>query len=174
MGAASHIGRVGGLAVALGIGTAILTGQGVANATTDGENSDSGSGDGGTSATENNDTGSGGLGKIDRNLPSLSDIIGRHRADETTPNSVTVGSIVKRLSDATKQVTDALESAAGGKTSTATTSGDNVAVSRTQRTGGSSLADRLATRATTHTPAPDETATVETEVQGNKIGRAHV
>lgn len=30
MGAAAHVGRVGGLAVALGVGTAILTGQGVA------------------------------------------------------------------------------------------------------------------------------------------------
>ena len=30
MGAASYIGRIGGLAVALGVGTAIITGQGVA------------------------------------------------------------------------------------------------------------------------------------------------
>ncbi|MDY6811026.1 MAG: CocE/NonD family hydrolase [Actinomycetota bacterium] len=34
MGAAGHIGRVGGLAVALGIGTAVLTGQGTAAADT--------------------------------------------------------------------------------------------------------------------------------------------
>jgi hypothetical protein len=34
MGAASHIGRVGGLAVALGVGTAIATGHGVASAET--------------------------------------------------------------------------------------------------------------------------------------------
>ena len=35
MGAASYIGRIGGLAVALGVGTAIITGQGVAYATPD-------------------------------------------------------------------------------------------------------------------------------------------
>ena len=33
MSTASYIGRVGGLAVALGVGTAIVTGQGVAYAT---------------------------------------------------------------------------------------------------------------------------------------------
>jgi ABC-2 type transport system ATP-binding protein len=35
MGAGRHVGRVGGLAVALGIGTAVFTGHGVASATTD-------------------------------------------------------------------------------------------------------------------------------------------
>ena len=34
MGASRYVGRVGGLAVALGVGTAILTGQGVAYADT--------------------------------------------------------------------------------------------------------------------------------------------
>ena len=37
MSAARYIGRIGGLAVALGVGTAIVTGQGIANATADGE-----------------------------------------------------------------------------------------------------------------------------------------
>ena len=35
MGAGRYVGRVGGLAVALGIGTAVFTGHGVASATTD-------------------------------------------------------------------------------------------------------------------------------------------
>ena len=35
MGAAGYVGRVGGLAVALGVGTAIVTGHGVASAETD-------------------------------------------------------------------------------------------------------------------------------------------
>ena len=46
------------------------------------------------------DTDSGGPGEVGINLPRLSDIIGRHRADDTTPNSNTATSIVKRLSDA--------------------------------------------------------------------------
>ena len=37
MNAASYIGRVGGLAVAFGVGTAIITGQGIAVATADGD-----------------------------------------------------------------------------------------------------------------------------------------
>ena len=43
MGAASYIGRIGGLAVALGVGTAIITGQGVAYATPDAGSQDGGS-----------------------------------------------------------------------------------------------------------------------------------
>ena len=55
MNAASYVGRVGGLAVALGIGAAIITGQGIAVATADGdtspENSQTGDGSGDKSAT---------------------------------------------------------------------------------------------------------------------------
>jgi hypothetical protein len=49
MGAATHIGRVGGLAVALGVGTAIATGYGVASADDAGKSSNSPTSD--TSAT---------------------------------------------------------------------------------------------------------------------------
>ncbi len=140
MQAASYIGRVGGLAVALGVGTAIFTGAGVAHAT---EGDDSGTGtpagqDQGGGATTVKDTNSADPGKVDFKLPRLSDIIGRHRADDTTPNSNTANSIVKRLSDAAKRVTDAIENAADA---------DNTVVrSTTTRTGGSSLTERLASR----------------------------
>ncbi len=141
MRAASYVGRVGGLAVALGVGTAIFTGAGVAHAT---EGDDSGSGapagqeQGGGATTAVKDADSGGPGKIDFKLPRLSDIIGRHHADDTTPKSNTATSIVKRLSDAAKRVTDAIENAADA---------DNTVVrSTTTRSGGSSLTDRLAAR----------------------------
>ena len=140
MRAASYIGRVGGLAVALGVGTAIFTGAGVAHAT---EGDDSGAapagqeqGGGGTT-TAVKDTDAGDPGKIDFKLPRLSDIIGRHRADDTTPNSNTADSIVKRLSDAAKRVTDAIESAADA---------DNTVARTTTNTGGSSLRDRREAR----------------------------
>ena len=140
MRAASHIGRVGGLAVALGVGTAIFTGAGVAHAT---EGDDSGTaptgqeqgGGGTTTAVKGTDTG--GPGKIDFKLPRLSDIIGRHRADDATPNSNTANSIVTRLSDAAKRVTDAIENAADA---------DNTVVRSTSNTGGSSLRDRREAR----------------------------
>ena len=69
--------------------------------------------------------------------PRLSDIVGRHRADDTTLNSNTATSIVKRLSDAAKRVTDAIENAADA---------DNTVVRSTTGTDGSSLQDRLAAR----------------------------
>jgi ABC-2 type transport system ATP-binding protein len=139
MRAASYIGRVGGLAVALGVGTAVFTGAGVAHAT---EGDDSGTGapagqEQGATNTTTQDTDSGGLGKIDLKLPRLSDIIGRHRADGTTPSSNTATSIVKRLNDAAKRVTDAIENAADA---------DNTVVRSTTNTGGSSLQDRRASR----------------------------
>jgi ABC-2 type transport system ATP-binding protein len=165
MSAASYIGRVGGLAVALGIGTAIVTGQGVANATTDGENAAAGD-DQGTTTTADKAPDSGDPGKIEVKLPRLSDVIGRHRADDTTPTSTTATSIVKRLSDATKQVTDALENAAGA------VDRDGTAVRTTSRTGGSSsLSDRLAARAATRTPAPGAAAAAAQEgaIQSNNV-----
>ncbi len=93
MSAASYIGRVGGLAVALGVGTAIITGQGVANATPspDGQDSQDGSQTGGeTGTTQDNETS--GLGKIEvRSLPgspTSSDAIGhRHHARSATATS---------------------------------------------------------------------------------------
>jgi ABC-2 type transport system ATP-binding protein len=153
MGAARYIGRIGGLAVALGVGTAIVTGQGVANATppsTGGEGaqteSPSGENQDQTTAGTTNDDAPGGPDKIDVKLPRLSDVIGRHRADATTPNSATATSIVKRLSEAVeetaKRVTDALGNAAGA------VNGENTTAVRTvPRSGGSSLSERLAERA---------------------------
>ena len=148
MSAASYIGRIGGLAVALGVGTAIVTGQGIAIATADGEpspdNSQTGDGSGdNTGAVEDNATDD--LGKIEVKPSRIADIIGRHRATDTTPSSVTATSIVRRLSDAAeataKRVTDALGNAAGA------VDGDNTSVRTTSRSGGSSLSDRLAARA---------------------------
>ncbi|MFY9920752.1 MAG: hypothetical protein WAL26_20515, partial [Mycobacterium sp.] len=136
MSAASYVGRVGGLAVALGVGTAIFTGAGVAHAT-DGDGSGTGAPVGQETNTTTQDTDSSGPGKIDLKLPRLTDVIGRHRADDTTPNSNTATSIVKRLSDAAKRVTDAIENAADA---------DNTVVRSTTNTGGSSLQDRVAAR----------------------------
>ena len=89
MSAASYIGRIGGLAVALGVGTAIVTGQGIAIATADGEpspdNSQTGDGSGdNTGAVEDNATDD--LGKIEVKPSRIADIIGRHRATDTTPS----------------------------------------------------------------------------------------
>ena len=90
--------------MALGMGTALITGQGVANATPDGQASQ----DGGSQSDDQNgantgtakDNDSGGLGKIEVKRSRTADVIGRHRATDTTPSSVTATSIVRRLSDA--------------------------------------------------------------------------
>jgi ABC-2 type transport system ATP-binding protein len=150
VGAASYIGRIGGLAVALGVGTAIITGQGVANATPDGQDSQHGSSQSGDQTGDNTgtakDNDSDGLGKIEVKHSRTDDGVGRHRATDTTPSSVTATSIVRRLSetaDATaKQVADATQNAA------AATNGDKTPPPGTSRSGGSSsVSDRLAARA---------------------------
>jgi ABC-2 type transport system ATP-binding protein len=96
MGAARYIGRVGGLAVALGVGTAIVTGQGVASATT---GSDDKSTTEAPSTTNGSDPGTstdnGGV-KI-KKAPRLADILGKHHADATTAGSSLATSIVDRL-----------------------------------------------------------------------------
>ena len=165
MNAASYIGRVGGLAVALGVGTAIITGQGIAVATADGDtppdNSQTGHGSGDHTATVNDNTPDD-VGKIAVKPSRIADIIGRHRATDTTPSSVTATSIVKRLSDAAedavKRVTDAMQNAAG-----ATTNGDKTTQLTTSRLGvSSSLADRRAARAerlAARTTPPDPSST---------------
>lgn len=152
------------------MGTAVFTGAGVAHAT---EGDDSGAGvpagqeqGGGGTTTAVKDADSGGPGKIDLKLPRLSDIIGRHRADDTTPNSNTATSIVKRLSDAAKRVTDAIESAADTDNTvvrSTTTSGTS-----TTNSGGSSLQDRLAAR-TERTPASIDTLTEGGAAQTNNV-----
>ncbi|GFG51124.1 peptidase S15 [Mycolicibacterium agri] len=184
MSAASYIGRVGGLAVALGVGTAIVTGQGVAYATPASDDggtnvSSEGNSDGG-GATNNTATNTAtnttpttttpdkrGPGKIDIKLPRLADIVGRHRADATTPGSVTATSIVKRFSDATKRVTDALEDIAAGGL-------NNVSVQSTSRTEKSSNSqERVAARSartTKTTEAPTVTETTLTETN-NPVGK---
>ena len=138
MHAAGYIGRVGGLAVALGWAPPFSPGRASrmrpkemirAHGAPTGQEQ----GGGGTT-TAVKETDSGGPGTIDFKLPRLSDIIGRHRADDMTPNSNTADSIVKRLSDAAKRVTDAIENAAEA---------DNTVVRSTTNTGGSSLRDRL-------------------------------
>ena len=58
MEASRYIGRIGGLAVALGVGTAIITGQGIAVAIAEdppSDNSDTGDGSGGNAATVKNE-----------------------------------------------------------------------------------------------------------------------
>jgi len=151
MAAASYIGRVGGLAVALGVGAAIVTGQGVANATPspDVDDSQNGSQTGGetgdnTGTVKESDPSA--LGKIAVKPSRVADVIGHHRATDTTPSSVTATSIVRRLSDAAestaKRVADAMQNAAGA------VDGDNTSPRTTSRSGGSSsLTDRLAARA---------------------------
>ena len=150
MGAASYIGRIGGLAVALGVGTAIITGQGVANATPstggEGPQTESVSGENENQTTDAVQDSTGGPGKVDVKLPRLSDIIGRHRADATTPTSATATPTVKPLSDAAeeaaKRVSDAPGNAAGA------VDGDDAAARTASRSNGSSsLSDRLAARA---------------------------
>ena len=161
MNAASYIGRVGGLAVAFGVGTAIITGQGIAVATADGDtpsdNSQTGDGSGNTTATVN-DNAPDDVGKIIVKPSGTADVTGRHSATDTTPTSVTATSIVKRLSDsaedAVKRVTDVLQNAAG-----ATTTGDKNTPLTTSSSGQSSShanrrAERLAARTTLPDPSP--------------------
>jgi ABC-2 type transport system ATP-binding protein len=150
VGAASYIGWIGGLVVALGVGTAIITGQGVANATPDGQDSQDGSSQSGDQTGDNTgtakDNDSDGLGKIEVKHSRTDDGVGRHRAADTTPSSVTATSIVRRLSDTAeataKQVADATQNAA------AAINGDKTPPSGTSRSGGSwSVSGRLAARA---------------------------
>ncbi|RDH78337.1 peptidase S15 [Mycolicibacterium moriokaense] len=121
------------------MGTAVFTGAGVAHAT---EGDDSGGATGQEQGEANGTTqekDSGNPGKIDLKLPRLSDIVGRHRADASTPDSNTASSIVKRLTDAAKRVTTAIESAADA---------DNTVVrtSTTTNTGRSPRKERIAAR----------------------------
>ncbi len=163
MNAASYIGRVGGLAVAFGVGTAIITGQGIAVATADGDapsdNSQTGDGSGNNTAAVN-DNAPDDVGKIAVKPSGIADVTGRHSATDTTPTSVTATSIVKRLSDsaedAVKRVTDVLQNAAG-----ATTTGDKNTPLTTSSWGESSShanrrAERLAARTTLPDPSPTD------------------
>jgi ABC-2 type transport system ATP-binding protein len=160
MGAASYIGRIGGLAVALGVGTAIITGQGVAYATTDGGSQDgglqSGSSQEGGSQDGSSQTGSsqtGGSqngdqtatntgaanddpGDVEDKDSGTSESDGRHRATEMTSGSVRATTIIRRLSDAAdttvKRLADAIHDAADA------TNGVKGSSPGTERSGGSS------------------------------------
>jgi ABC-2 type transport system ATP-binding protein len=183
MGAASYIGRIGGLAVALGVGTAIITGQGVANATPDGQDSQDGSSQSGDQNGANTGTpkagGFGGLGKIAVKHSPIADIVGRHRASDTSPSSVTATSIVQRVADAAKatakRVADTVQNGAGA------TNGDKTSPLGASRLGGSSSrADRVAAwaeRVAERTSSPGTSLTDRTtdtnNVTANEfVGRA--
>ncbi|WKG01590.1 CocE/NonD family hydrolase [Mycolicibacterium sp. HK-90] len=119
MGAARYVGRVGGLAVALGVGSAVVLGAPVASASP-------GSGDtspGSASATAGDPKGP--ERAADRqNARSLRQAAvraaikhraartlgesGRHRVGATTPNSDVVQSIAERLSEARDKIADGL------------------------------------------------------------------
>ena len=120
MGAASYIGRIGGLAVALGVGTAIITGQGVAYATPDGGSQESGGSQSGGSQSwrPNQDQHRHGNQRHrQRRGQEFRDLRNRrtpssHRNDV---GSVRATTIVRRLSDAAdataKRVADAIHDA---------------------------------------------------------------
>jgi ABC-2 type transport system ATP-binding protein len=166
MGAASYIGRIGGLAMALGVGAAIITGHGVAYATPDGGSQSGGSQHGGsqnggsqdggpqtggsqhgnqtgTTGSTTNKTGEPTDVKVKSSQPSAP--TGRHRATGKTPDSVTATTIVRRLSDAAeeaaKRVANAIQTAADA------TNGDKTLPAGTPRSGElSSRTERVAER----------------------------
>ena len=106
MGAARYVGRIGGLAVALGVGTAVITGQGVAYADEPNDSNDSVN-------TTNTDTGgSTDTGTVKVNKGPLA----KHRLTDGTSLADTVKGIAdkvttenqKRMADARKSIDDAL------------------------------------------------------------------
>jgi ABC-2 type transport system ATP-binding protein len=80
MGAARYIGRVGGLAVALGVGMAILTGYGVASA-------ESGSDESGSATSSSASSESTSSGSADSNASAASGVSGSTGAPESTQTS---------------------------------------------------------------------------------------
>ena len=141
------------------------------------DNSQTGDGSGSNTATVN-DNPPDDVGKIAVKPPSRSR---RHRATDTTPNSVTATSIVKRLrdaaEDAVKRVTDAMQNAAG-----ATTNGDKTTQLTTSRSGGSSSltaephsrppaarAERLAARTTLPDPSSTDSDADTNNVVANQF-----
>ncbi len=88
MSAASYVGRVGGLAIALGVGTAILTGQGVAYAD-----------DTSTSASSSAETGSSGPSTHADTVTLDKAPLGKHRTGERTTLADTVKGIVDRVAE---------------------------------------------------------------------------
>ena len=162
MSTASYIGRVGGLAVALGVGTAIVTGQGVAYATPstggeDSQNTQDAEGQGGTTAVKDTDTR--GPGKIDLKFPASpmsSDAIGpmTRRPAPSRPHRSSSACPTRRSESPTRSRTQPAQS-----------------IRRQQRRahasrsgGSSSLADRIAagTGGVTAPAPPDNSAAIQT------------
>jgi len=173
MGAASYIGRIGGLAVALGVGTAIITGQGVAYATPDAGSQDGGSQSSGSetggqtktnTGTATNDTGN----AEDKNS-GTSEADGRYRAAATTSGSVRATTIVRRVSDAAdataKRVADAIHDAGDA------TNGVKASSPGTQRSGGSSSQTERATKRTSAAGTTDTNTASDT---GNVVANEFV
>lgn len=100
MGAAGCVGRVGGLAVALGVGTAILAGAGVASAETDAPPTPSGP----PATSPSADTGPGkpARPKLRLKLPRLTDLAGSVAASDDSP----APRVAARRSAVGKAVTD--------------------------------------------------------------------
>jgi ABC-2 type transport system ATP-binding protein len=165
MGAASYIGRIGGLAVALGVGTAIITGQGVAYATTDGGSQDSGSQSGSSqtgdsqsgssqeSDSQSRDSQSGSSqtggdtntnagtatsdpGTAEDNNSGAAETDGRHLATETTSGSVRATTIIRRFSDAADATVKRLADAVHDAADA--TNSVRTSSPETRRSGGSS------------------------------------
>ena len=176
MGAASYIGRIGGLAVALGVGTAIITGQGVAYATPEGSSQESGGSQTGSSQSgSQTGTNTGPATNDNSNAEDknsgTSETDGRHRATATTSGSVRATTIVRRLSDAAdataKRLTDAVHGA------TAATDGVKATSPGTTPSGGSSSPTGRATKRTSAAGTADtenasDTGNVVANAFGNK------
>ena len=95
MSAASYVGRVGGLAIALGVGTAILTGQGVAYA----DDTD-------TSTPSSVDAGSLGPSTRDDTVTIDKQPAGRHRSNERTSSTRSVNGIIDRVAGERQEPAD--------------------------------------------------------------------
>ena len=146
MGAARYVGRVGGLAIALGVGTAILTGQGVAHAD-DTDTSKPASTPAGTSTADT--SAAGGAVSVDKHAA------GKHRSTGGTSLADTVKGIAGRVSaEHDKRVAKAEQAAA-----------DEVSSQTDEQTGSGTPAasrrvDRRTHRHDAGSGAPSQGATI--------------
>jgi D-arabinan endo alpha-(1,5)-arabinofuranosidase len=141
MGAAAYIGRVGGLAVCLGVGTAIATGHGVAFA--DDTPSD-------TSNSTNSNTSSG--TGADTGTNSGTDSTGAESAKATTPGA------------STTQSTQSTEPAQTGQSGTASQTGTaQNTQTQTSTTTSTTVADGVVVSAQTNTGSSGSTAATPTQ-----------
>ncbi|MEH3140885.1 MAG: peptidase S15 [Mycobacterium kyogaense] len=148
MSAASYVGRVGGLAIALGVGTAIITGQGIAYAD-DTEASSSPP----SSQSAQTDSARGDTVTLDKRP------LGKHRSTERTSLSDTVKGIADRVAEErqkradarAERADDADESPAGGPSKRQKRNETVV-----QQQDSSSSADEVATPAADPEPAAEQ------------------